>query len=184
MANVNRTGRVSKINYEAGTYEVTYFDRGESVTIEVNAISNGEYKMPMVGQFVSVQHSSTDTAAAVSAGTIWNKQNKPKEGFEGLFRKEFSNTPGQAYARHDEKTGVFTLKSGALTINAGGCTITVAYGAVKIVGDLNVIGNLNVGGNITTSGTITAVGDVVGGGISLDNHTHTDNVPGETSGPN
>ena len=37
----NRTGRVSAINYEAGTYQVTYFDRGESVTREINAISNG-----------------------------------------------------------------------------------------------------------------------------------------------
>ena len=176
MANVNRTGRVSKINYEAGTYEVTYFDRGESVTIEVNAISNGEYKMPKVGQFVSVQHSSTDTAAAVSTGTIWNEQNKPAEGFEGLFRKEFSNTPGQAYARHDENTGVFMLKSGALIIEAGGCAITVADGTVKIVGNLNVTGDLIVGG------TITATGDVKGGGISLDNHTHT-GVHGETTGP-
>ncbi len=176
MANVNRTGRVSKINYATGTYEVTYFDRGESVTIEVNAISNGEYKMPKVGQFVSVQHSSTDTAAAVSAGTIWNEQNKPAEGFEGLFRKEFSNTPGQAYARHDEKTGVFTLKSGALTINAGGCTITVADGTVKIVGNLNVTGDLVVGG------TIAATGDILAGKISLEKHTHA-GVHGETSGP-
>lgn len=26
MASTNRTGRVSAIDYEAGTYEVTYFD--------------------------------------------------------------------------------------------------------------------------------------------------------------
>ena len=30
MASTNRTGRVSAIDYEAGTYEVTYFDRGKS----------------------------------------------------------------------------------------------------------------------------------------------------------
>ena len=46
MAGTNRTGRVSAIDYKAGTYEVTYFDRGKSVTRQINAISNGEYKMP------------------------------------------------------------------------------------------------------------------------------------------
>ena len=41
---------------------------------------------------------------------------------------------------------------------------------------------LKINGNITVSGGITASGDVVGGGISLDNHTHT--CPdGETSPP-
>ena len=58
MASTNRTGRVSAIDYEAGTYEVTYFDRGKSVTRQINAMSNGEYKMPCVGQVVSVAHNS------------------------------------------------------------------------------------------------------------------------------
>lgn len=30
-----RTGRVSAIDYQAGTYEVTYFDRGRSVTRKI-----------------------------------------------------------------------------------------------------------------------------------------------------
>ena len=58
MAGTNRTGRVSAIDYKAGTYEVTYFDRGKSVTRQINAISNGEYKMPSIGQVVSVSHNS------------------------------------------------------------------------------------------------------------------------------
>lgn len=44
MASTNRTGRVSSIDYAAGTYEVTYFDRGRSVTRKINAMSNGEYQ--------------------------------------------------------------------------------------------------------------------------------------------
>ena len=39
MASTNRTGRVSSIDYAAGTYEVTYFDRGRSVTRKINAMS-------------------------------------------------------------------------------------------------------------------------------------------------
>lgn len=88
MASTNRTGRVSAIDYEAGTYEVTYFDRGKSVTRQINAMSNGEYKMPCVGQVVSVAHNSNGTAAGTTTGTVWNKTNKPAEGYKGLYRKK------------------------------------------------------------------------------------------------
>ena len=74
MASTNRTGRVSAIDYEAGTYEVTYFDRGQSVTRKINAISNGEYKMPVIGQIVSVAHTSSGLAAATTTGTDWTHQ--------------------------------------------------------------------------------------------------------------
>lgn len=104
----NRTGRVSNIDYKAGTYEITYFDRGQSVTRKINAMSNGEYMMPEVGQIVSVSHNSNGTAAAISAGTPWNKTNVPAEGYKGLFRKEYANTKGQAYERYDANTGVYT----------------------------------------------------------------------------
>lgn len=108
MASTNRTGRVSAIDYKAGTYEVTYFDRGKSVTRQINAISNGEYKMPTIGQIVSVSHSSNGTAAATTTGTVWNKTNTPAEGYKGLYRKEYASKKGQAYDRYDENTGVYT----------------------------------------------------------------------------
>jgi hypothetical protein len=47
MAGTNRVGRVSSIDYESGTYEVTYADQGRRVTARINAMSNGEYKMPI-----------------------------------------------------------------------------------------------------------------------------------------
>jgi hypothetical protein len=100
---------VSAIDYEAGTYEVTYFDRGKSVTRQINAMSNGEYKMPCVGQVVSVAHNSNGTAAGTTTGTVWNKTNKPAEGYKGLYRKEYGTSrKGQAYSRYDENTGVYT----------------------------------------------------------------------------
>ncbi len=108
MASTNRTGRVSSIDYEAGTYEVTYFDRGQSVTRKINAMSNGEYKMPVVGQVVSVTHTSSGLAAATTTGTVWNQTNTPAEGYKGLYRKEYASRKGQAYDRYDENTGVYT----------------------------------------------------------------------------
>jgi len=108
MAGEIRTGRVSSIDYTSGTYEVTYHDRGKSVTKQINAVSNGEYKMPRIGQVVSVVHNSNGPAAAVATGTIWNKSNRPAEGFEGLYRKEYGEEPGDAYERYDAGTGIYT----------------------------------------------------------------------------
>lgn len=81
MASTIRVGRVSSIDYESGTYEVTYADRGRTVTQRMNAVSNGEYKMPRVGQMVSVFHTSNGTAAGTTMGTVWNRSNKPAEGY-------------------------------------------------------------------------------------------------------
>ena len=150
MGNPIRTGRVSSVNYQEGTFEVTYFDRGKSVTQKINAVSNGEYKMPNIGQVVSVIHNSNGAAAAVSVGTIWNATNRPAEGFKGLFRKEYGTKPGQAFSRYDANTGVFTLTVGKVT--------------TTINGDGSVY--LNTAGNITMNG------------VSLSNHTHSDEGKG------
>ena len=94
MAGTNRTGRVSAIDYKAGTYEVTYFDRGKSVTRQINAISNGEYKMPSIGQVVSVSHNSNGAAAGTTTGTVWNKTNTPGGGLQGPVPKGVRRTKG------------------------------------------------------------------------------------------
>ena len=99
MASVVRTGRVSAIDYKRGTYQVTYYDRGQSVTQTINAVSNGEYRMPEIGQIVSVQHNSNGQAAGSSMGTVWNHSNRPAEGCRGLYRKEYGRKKGQAYCR-------------------------------------------------------------------------------------
>ena len=38
MAGTNRVGRVSSIDYESGTYEVTYADQGRRVTARINVV--------------------------------------------------------------------------------------------------------------------------------------------------
>lgn len=134
MGSTNRTGRVSSINYEAGTYEVTYFDRGQSVTRQINAMSNGEYKMPNIGQIVSVTHQSNGAAAATTMGTVWNKTNTPAEGYKGLYRKEFGSAKGQAYDRYDENTGVFKrIVNGEIYEEAGGAATISGGGQVQLM---------------------------------------------------
>ena len=139
MAGTNRTGRVSAIDYKAGTYEVTYFDRGKSVTRQINAISNGEYKMPSIGQVVSVSHNSNGTAAGTTTGTVWNKTNTPAEGYKGLFRKEYAERKGLAYERYDENTGVYTQYVNRRTgRNCNGEIYDEAKGAISLVAGTTV----------------------------------------------
>ena len=82
-----RTGRVSSIDYKHGTYEVVFADRA-SVSCTINAQSNGEYKMPEIGQTVSVTMNGNGTVAGATLGTVWNASNQPAEGYKGLYRKE------------------------------------------------------------------------------------------------
>lgn len=136
MASTNRVGRVSSIDYESGTYEVTYADRGKTVTARINAISNGEYKMPKVGQLVSVSHTSNGTAAATTTGTVWNKSNKPAEGFAGLYRKEYGEAAGQAYERYDANTGVYTQFTDKRTgRNCNGDIFDEAKGTISLIAE-------------------------------------------------
>lgn len=136
MASTNRVGRVSSIDYERGTYEVTYADRGKTVTRSINAISNGEYKMPKVGQLVSVSHTSNGTAAGTTTGTVWNKSNKPVEGFAGLYRKEYGDAAGQAYERYDANTGVYTQYTDQRTgRNCNGDIYDEAKGTISLIAE-------------------------------------------------
>jgi hypothetical protein len=166
-SSTNRTGRVSSIDYKAGTYEVTYFDRGKSVTRQINAQSNGEYKMPAVGQIVSVNHNSNGTAAATTTGTVWNKTNTPAEGYQGLYRKEYSNSKGQAYDRYDANTGVFTQYTDKRTgRNCNGEIYDEAKGAASFVAGGQV--QLKSAGASASIMAKTGVGVVAGTTINLE----------------
>ena len=67
----------------------------------------------------------------------------------------------------------------------GTCNITVSGNVnLKTSGEVNAIASaFNLTGPVNVNGTITATGDVIGGGISLDNHTHSDPQGGSTGAP-
>lgn len=130
----NRTGRVSSVDYERGTYTVTYWDRGGSVTKQVNGIANGQYKMPKVGQVVTVNHNSNGTEAAISAGNIWNSSNRPVKGQKGCYRQEFGDTVGKAFQTYDENTGTHeTCVDKLFRLLCNGDIYQQAKGALKLL---------------------------------------------------
>lgn len=152
MNNNIRLGKISAIDYAAGTVRVVYHEKDDAVTAPIPLIST-EYFMPEVGDQVLVLHLSNGTEAGVVLGRPWSEKNAPPEGSAGLYRKDLTRAPGEAMIRY---------QAGTLTIKAP-----------KIVLD----------GNVEVTGKADAAGDVTGGGISLDNHTHTDSLGGGTSGP-
>lgn len=112
-----------------------------------------EYSMPEVGDQVLVLHLSNGAEAGVVLGRPWSEKNTPLEGEKGLYRKDMARTPGEAMIRY---------KDGTLTIKAA---------KVVVDGDLEVTGSLTVTGGATAAG------------ISVENHTHTDSVGGNTTPP-
>lgn len=97
---MNRIGRVSKVNYEAGTVRVAYPDRDGMVTDELPVLSiGGEYRMPAVGDEVFVAHLSNNPNFGVVAGRFFGESNVPTESGKGVFRKELGTAPGAAWIR-------------------------------------------------------------------------------------
>ena len=96
-----RVGRISSINYKAGTVRVTYADRDDMVTKEIPLLSF-EYMMPRIGDIVQVNHLSNGAEMGVVMGQFWSNINRPFEGKEGLWRKELSNIPDKAFMRYAE----------------------------------------------------------------------------------
>lgn len=192
MSDAVRIGYVSKVNYEDGTVEVTYADRDNTVTSEINMLSNGEYKMPKVGQLVAVFHNGNGAEMGSTIGTIWNDDNKPPEGKEGLYRKDYNDEYGQAYERYDGKIreyqkhlngdAIYTI-GGDMLFKVGGATVRVCQsGAVEITGTTISIKGSTVSIDAGTMNITGGAGDCEISGISLVKHKHIYTVPLHANG--
>jgi phage baseplate assembly protein gpV len=168
MADVVRCGKVSSINYEAGTFEVTYDDRSGSVTGTINPISNGLYRMPKVGDLVNVLHNSNGTEEGTSLGTIWCKENKPAEGAEGLWRQEYDAEYGKAYFRYDGQSEKSSMTlPGDLTLEVGDSTVTIGHDGNVTIKASNKL-TIEVGGSTVTLNQSGSVTISASGSMTLD----------------
>ena len=201
-----RIGRISAVNYPAGTVRILYKDKSEEVTKELPLLSN-EYYMPEVDDLVFVCHLPNGKEAAVVLGRFWSDKNMPPEGKKGLYRKDMSRTPGKAMVRYDEDSATedvvmpnMNIRTGKMNVETnevsgsgnsigflgnrvrveGTASATITGGTISINGNTVEI----VGGSVTISGgtiDISGSGDVVMDGISLKNHTHTCSTSGSSS---
>ena len=206
MADTIRFGKVSNIDYETGCMEITYEDRGDSVTDMIPMLANAGYKMPQVGETVAVAHNSNGEEEGIVLGTVWGEKTKPPQGKQNFFRQDFDDEPGKCYFRYDGESAEFhnegdthseTKKNktekiegdaelevkGKLTVKVGSCTVTIQGGTVEIKGGATLsisAPTVSIDGstvNITGGG-----GDVQVAGISLINHTHKYTAPVHAAG--
>lgn len=138
MADEIRVGKVSAVDYAAGTVRVVYHDKDDSVTPPLPMLAD-EYHMPQVGDMVLVLHLSNGKEAGVVLGCPWSDKRKPPEVGADLYRKDLGRTPGAAMLRYDGDT--LTIQcTGGINIDAGGAINITGGGAITVNGatiDLN-----------------------------------------------
>ncbi len=191
-------GRISSVNYEAGTAQVVYMDKDKAVTTELPLLSF-EYCMPEVEDMVLVCHLPNGAAVGVILGRFWSLKNVPPESGRGLYRKDMSREAGKAMLRYKEGEDVVQLSGPQIKLQADtlmidtknvsgtgeqigfvGNQVTIQGNGVSMQGNSVVMS----GSQITISAgsvQISGAGDVVLDGISLKNHTHTCSAPGDES---
>ncbi len=182
-----RIGRISALNYEAGTARVFYSDRSDNTTKELPLLC-AEYYMPEVDDLVMVCHLPNGTEAGVIIGRYWTDVNCPPEGKRGLYRKDVSRTAGKAMMRYAEdenradivmpnihmKTTEFHMDTETIGGSGrdvgftghdvaleGTSTLTISGASASIHGDAMAItgGTISIsGGVINISGTVTISG--------------------------
>ena len=168
MENNIRLGKISAIDYAAGTVRVVYHEKDDAVTAPIPLISS-EYFMPEVDDMVMVLHLSNGTEAGVVLGRPWSEKNKPPEGSKGLYRKDLARSPGEAMIRY--KDGTMTIMaSKKITINAPEVEFLEK---VTVKKETTLKKTLLVEKQITTHDGVTATNDVKAGTISLQQHKHT-----------
>ena len=112
---VLRIGRISSVNYEAGTARVVYKDRGDCVTMELPLLAY-EYAMPEVDDLVLVAHLPNGAEAGVLLGRYWNSQTRPRESGKGLYRKDLDRD-GKCFIRYDAESGDLLIHNeGKITV--------------------------------------------------------------------
>lgn len=81
MENNIRLGKISAIDYAAGTVRVVYHEKDDAVTAPIPLISS-EYFMPEVDDMVMVLHLSNGTEAGVS----WADRGREEQAPGGFQR--------------------------------------------------------------------------------------------------
>ena len=71
-----------------------------------------------------------------TSGTVWNRSNRPAEGFAGLYRKEYGEKAGQAFERYDANTGIYTQYTDVRTgRNCNGDIFDEAKGTISLIAE-------------------------------------------------
>jgi len=112
-----RVGRVSSVNYEAGTVDVILRDEEDSVRQGLPVFSS-EYHMPGINDMVVVifQSNSGSREQGYVVGTPFSEAKKPEVSGKGVYFKRFSDS---AFIRYDPGEDELTIAAGKVSILNG-----------------------------------------------------------------
>ncbi|WP_087064428.1 hypothetical protein [Intestinibacillus massiliensis] len=119
-------GRISTVDYDAGTACVAYPDRDNAVSPPIPFLS-AEYHMPEVGQMVFVLDGG---GRKLIIGRAWSAENRPAASGKGVFRKDFDATTGRAILQYDAGTGTLQLLAPLLQIEETGSGSSSSIGSL------------------------------------------------------
>ncbi len=163
-----RVGKITAIYYEKGTARVTYDDRNKAVSKELPFLFSEIFPYK-IDDLVWTARLSSNRADGIIIGLANSEVTPPAEGKDGLYRKDFSRTVGDAYIRYDPDEKELKVETtGKIKLICGKDAEVSIEGNAKVT----ISGNANttVSGNLTVT---AASGDITVAGISLCNHTHT-----------
>jgi len=120
-----RIGKVSFVNYAAGTVRVVYPDRSDKSTAELPVFCGfgKEYQMPDVGDLVLVVHLSNDSSMGIAMGKFWNQSMAPKKSGADVYYKEFQKE-GAAFL--EAAAGIMRLHAASLILEDNSGSISVS----------------------------------------------------------
>lgn len=120
-----RIGKVSSVNYTAGTVRVVYPDKSDKSTAELPVFCGfgKEYQMPDVGDLVLVVHLSNDSSMGIAVGKFWNQTMAPPKGGADVYYKEFQKE-GASFL--EAAAGILRIHAASLVLEDSSGTISVS----------------------------------------------------------
>lgn len=120
-----RIGKVSSVNYAAGTVRIVYKDKSDKGTAELPVFCGmGEYQMPKVDDQVLVLHLSNDSSIGIVMGRFWTGKIPPVIHGPGAYQKNLSDD-GTAFIQH-LANGILTIRSGEVALQGNAGIITLS----------------------------------------------------------
>lgn len=159
MEDIVRIGKISTINYAAGTASVVYTDRNNEASPSFPFFSMA-YEMPKVDDTVVVIMLPNSTTKGFILGVPFSGKKIPAESGQGIFYKEFQDGTSILY---NPKTKNMEISTGKITLKSVAAESLTVKGEIKAktitaekitVDDLDVSGTAKIK-NLDVSGTAT-----------------------------
>lgn len=159
MEDIIRIGKISTVNYAAGTASVIYTDRNDEVSPYFPFFSLA-YEMPKVDDTVVVVMLPNSTTKGFILGVPFSGKKIPAENGQGVFYKEFHDGTSILYDPKTKNMDISTNKITLKSVTADSLTVKGEIKAKTITADEIEVENLEVSGtakikNLEVSGTAT-----------------------------